>query len=240
MGEAEYPLHLQLPTRRARVFFVRHGEPDVYGEDTPLTENGVHQVEEFADQFADILAGDKRSKLVKILRSDRLRTGQTARVIEGRVRNKLKAHELANVELKRNIPVRKFIAPDNTIDAVLSQGVSLSDAYNIWIYLGRDDAAKIGAKWSGEVASEAFGLTSKLGGYINEVPEGPDLYYVLATHETTLGAILLHADIEGTDKIRYAQHIEMEPVDRDVLVKSGNAVSVVHLRSLENGISQTI
>ena len=236
MGERAYPLDLQLPPRRARIFFVRHGEPDVYGADTQLTEKGVQQVEDFAESFSNTLSGDKKSKLVKLLRSDRVRTGQTAKIIEGRIREGVKAHEWVGVELKRNIPVRRFITPDNTIDAVIEAGVELPDAYRTWLGLSYDEARAMGAKWSGDVASEAFSLAGKLGGYIDEVREGPDLYYVLATHETTLGAILLHSAMEGAEHIDYAQCVEMEALEGDVLVKSGNDISVVHLRNLENGV----
>lgn len=207
--ERERPKEAELPSRRARTFFVRHGEPKKYGEDTPLTANGIEQVREFSDYLKGELTSDDRMKIVKILRSGRIRTNETAEIISNAVHNGISSGELGVVAAKENIRKRRFITPDNTLDPLISLGVSIEDAYDYWLSLSYEDAKAIGAKWSGDVAQEAFHLTHLLGGFVADAPIGPDLYYVLATHETTLGAILKHSTF-GEQPIGFAQHVEIE------------------------------
>lgn len=207
--ERERPKEADLPFRRARIFFVRHGEPLEYGADTSLTENGREQINAFADYFVGELMGDERKKIVKILRSDRKRTDETAEVISRRVHEGIRNGTLKSVTAKDNIRKRHFITPSNTLDPLINLGVPLKDAYREWISLSHNQAAEIGVKWSGDVAEEAFHLTQLLGSFVADAPVGPDLYYVLATHETTLGAILKHSSF-GEQPIGFAQHVEVE------------------------------
>lgn len=215
-------------SRRARIFFVRHGEPNIYGEDTSLTENGVTQVEQFAEYFADELKKDDSRKLVKILRSDRIRTVETARIIEKRITDGTKRREWLNVELGETRK-RRHISPEGTIDPILKMGVPLEDAYEVWLRLTPEQAMMIGARWSGTVAKEAFNLASNLGDFLENYGQGPDLYYVLATHETTLGAVLLHTGF-GAQKIGFAQHLEIEPKNRQMLIKSGEQMELFPMK----------
>ncbi len=207
--ERERPKEAGLPSRRARIFFVRHGEPLQYGEDTALSPTGVSQVSEFADYFVNELTADEKTKIVKILRSARMRTDETAEIISRRVHDGIRSGDLDFVAQKQNIRKRHFISPDNTLDPLINLGVPLKDAYREWLALSHDEAMAIGAKWSGDIADEAFHLTQLLGNFVGETPVGPDLYYVLATHETTVGAILKHSSF-GEQPIGFAQHVEIE------------------------------
>ncbi len=207
--ERERPKEPDLPSRRARIFFLRHGEPLEYGADTSLTENGIEQTRKFADYLVGELTADKRKKIVKILRSDRKRTDETAEVVAKRVHEGIRSGELNSVTAKENIRKRHFVTPSNTLDPVIAAGVPLEDAYRVWLSLDYASAREIGAKWSGDIAQEAFQLSRLLGGFVAETPVGPDLYYVLATHETTLGAILKHSSL-GEQPIGFAQHVEIE------------------------------
>ena len=173
--ERERPKEADLPSRRARIFFVRHGEPVEYGSDTALSPRGVNQVEEFADYFVNELAADEHTKIVKILRSDRMRTDETAEIISKRVHDGIRSGELDFVSAKENIRKRHFISPNNTLDPLINAGVPLNEAYREWLSLNHQDAAAIGTKWSGDIAEEAFHLTHLLGSVVADSPIGPDL-----------------------------------------------------------------
>ncbi len=205
------------PRRRARFFILRHGRPVIYGSDhSELHEEGIWQVQNFSNQFVNQLKTDENEKIVKFLMSDRERASQTAKIVETRVRRGMRRGELSRVNIKRDQHPRLFLSPNKTIDAVLDSGrETLEGAYMEWLSLSYNEAKKIKAKWTGEVALEALKLAGNFGIYINrEEWKGPDLYYLLATHETTLGAILLHSmpNISLRDlKVNFADHVEIEP-----------------------------
>ena len=226
------------PKRRARIFFVRHGEPVIYGEDTSLTENGRSQVEDFAEIFAQELSRDTNEKIVKILKSDRIRTTETANIIDQRVHRGIKSSELKKVISKSNIHNRHSICPDNTLDMLTSHGVPLESAYQYWLSLSHEQAGTLGTKWSGEVAYEAYHIAHNLGSYIGDNPVGPDFYYVMATHETTLGAILLHSPFEDNGKIGYAQHLEVEASGDNMCVKSNGFMVGINKKEIDWNIKK--
>lgn len=209
------------PKRRARIFFVRHGVPEVYGNDkSKLTQEGIDQVESFAETFIDILRMDRKEKLLKILSSDRNRAAETAKIIEQRVKERKRRSPWGmNVELMPTIAKRGYITPHRTIDPVIQNGTPLSSAYNTWLDLSYPEAKELNARWSGEIASEAFTLARRLGNFVAE-SDGPDIYYVLATHETTLGSILLHSGVGDPSKIGFAEHLEIESFGDRMSIRS--------------------
>jgi len=207
----------RISTRKVRFFVLRHGEPEKYGSvSAHLKPNGRHQVGNFTQGLIAELIKDARPKLVRVLRSQRERASETASIVESGILNAMRTDELNRFDISKKLRPKEFLFPDNTMMPLVDQDVALlEDAYSKWLSLTKEEAEEIGCRWSGQVALDMLHLSSRFLDFVTEHEQrGPDLYYVLATHETTLGAVLKHAvpNISWEDlKIGYAEHIELEP-----------------------------
>lgn len=164
--------------------FVRHGEPLVYGDtNSKLSPTGKEQMRAFAHNFTEEIKNVNSE--VRIIYSGRTRTFESATIIGNCVRDSLPKNSTFQGLFRLTA-----LGPADTLDRIVDRGIPIDQAFRYW---KRDHESFKDFNISGpkKVRTNMVQLIKTLNdAHEINLFDKPEAHYILATHETTLAALV--------------------------------------------------
>ena len=198
----------EAPRRKINMFFVRHGEQVDYKDpNSSLSERGRQQVkDDFAVPFISWLEDAGIENMVQVLASPRTRTLESGLIIKGQIEEAMEQGRISNTTLL-GFHERPDLLQTQPIGKLISMGYD--DPYSKWQELSEEFLALNGISSPFEIALITEKTISSLRDLSMILGPGPQINYVLVTHETTVGALAgRHFNLKGDSrKIEHAESI---------------------------------
>ncbi|MCR4324472.1 MAG: histidine phosphatase family protein [Candidatus Curtissbacteria bacterium] len=205
--------------RKIFFHFVRHGEPEEYGEtDSPLSPIGRRQIEGYARNFLNSLEGKPE---VRIAYSRRRRTRESADIIEAAFKS--------SPGVYFGMWPQNSIEPHDTLEPLIEAGIDSREAFSEWRknaeFVYKEVVDIRGPK---DIWDDIHRVVRRFLNISSVIPKNkPDWHLILVTHETTIASLAAEIGVDLDNlQIGYAESLKIEISDermkysfRDLLVE---------------------
>lgn len=201
---------LHITPRRIRAFLVRHGQQKQYIDtDSMLTADGRQQVITFTTWLLEKFAMEEDEKIVKIVYSDRPRTTETAVIIRDMLQAAINKGVIDTICLSR--PRRwKTMQTADPLHHLMMHGISQADALSTWLTLSEEALSRYNADPPSAIARRLLHMVQKMEQLRPTLEPGPEINYIMVTHETSTASILHHFDPSRTYRINYVEPMQID------------------------------
>lgn len=199
-------------SRRARIFFIRHGEPEVYAENnSPLSKSGMEQAETFARWLVGYLLSENDEGItIHFLTSERLRAVQSAQATFQALSEIMYSRPDSKVSLSMPT-IEPALSPQRTLTELIdNRGVPKELACDQWAELDHKDPRNAGIRSPEEVEASIAQLVNDWVVMARILGKGPDLVVLAFTHETTHVALAKHWFPEEARRIGFFETFEVK------------------------------
>lgn len=211
----KYNEALEKVPRCIRIFLVRHGKQIEYGDtNSKLSEEGKEQVSQFTQNLTQLFQTEDNKKIVKIVYSSRERTIESARIIEDTLYNAITKGTLSNVRMM-NSHVREELQTADPLLKLIEAGIPKQEAFQQWLSLPETTLSNFGSESPNNIGNRFLTLVKRLEHMTHFLGPGPEINYIMVTHETSHAALLRKFDPTMTVKIDYAEPLQIDIGQKD-------------------------
>lgn len=201
---------LERDQRTIRIFLVRHGRQQDYGTtNSPLSMEGRTQIKTYAETLVEQFKDENRRRIIKVLYSSRLRARESAEIIENEIDHAINEEVLPDTVLYKSRR-REVLQTADSLNKLITSGVPKNEAIGKWLNLEEQELLnKYGSKPPSQVAKDILHLRDKYKRMSLRLGTGPEIDFIMVTHETTIAALSKHLRGIVPMQIDYAARFEL-------------------------------